>query len=31
LEAFVDEASVAGDTRRGIPAVDVAMVWVHRV
>ena len=31
LEAFVDEASVAGDTRGGVPAVDVAMVWVRGV
>ena len=28
LEAFIDKASVADDTCRGIPAVDVVMVRV---
>ena len=31
MEAFVDKASVACDTSRWVPAVDVSVMWVHRV
>ena len=31
MEAFVDEAPVACDTRGWVPAVDVSMMWVRRV
>ena len=31
LEAFIDKATVAGDASGGVPAVDVALLWVHGV
>ena len=31
LEAFVDKASVACDACGGVPAVDVSVMWVHKV
>ena len=31
LEAFIDKASVACDASGGVPAVDVSVMWVHRV
>ena len=31
LEAFIDKTSVACDASGGVPAVDVALLWVHGV
>jgi hypothetical protein len=31
LEAFIDKAAVACDASGGVPAVDVALLWVHGV
>ena len=31
LEAFIDKASVACDASGGVPAVDVAVLWVHGI
>ena len=31
LEAFVDKATVACDASGGVPAVNVALLWVHGV
>ena len=31
LEAFIDKASVACDASGGVPAVDVAVLWVHEI
>ena len=31
LETFVDQSSVTCDTRGGVPAVDISLLWVHGV